>query len=150
IQVSGRRWYPERREPFGSPVAKLRGHARALKGQLTQGRPALSGVYVDALVVLTADDAVLSDQNDRPDADAHDVTTLPLLIRTLSHLSRVRQGMLRDITPYHQAIKEALNATARRMPGPRQFGNWRVQERLGGTAEVVEYRAVNATAPTTE
>jgi len=150
IQVSGRRWYPERREPFGSPVAKLRGHARALKGQLTQGRPALSGVYVDALVVLTADDAVLSDQSDRPDADAHDVTTLPLLIRTLGDLSRVRQGMARDITPYHQAVKEALNATARRPSGPLQFGNWRVQERLGGTAEVVEYRAVNATAPTTE
>lgn len=148
IHVHGRRWYPERREPFGSPVAKLRAHARALKGQLTQGRPALSGVYVDALVVLTADDAVLCDQSNRPDADAHDVTTLPLLIRTLSDLSRVRQGMLRDITPCHQAIKEALNATTRRPTGPLRFGNWQVQERLGGNDEVVEYRAVNATAPT--
>lgn len=150
IQVAGRRWFPERREPFGSPVAKLRGHARALKGQLTQGgRTSLSSVYVDALVVLTAADAVLLDQNSRPDADAHDVTTLPLLIQTLGDLARVRQGMARDITPYRQAILEALNATVRRPTGPLQFGNWQVQERLGGTDEVVEYRAVNATAPTT-
>ncbi|MEW9531728.1 protein kinase [Microbispora sp. NPDC049125] len=150
IQVAGRKWYPERREPYHSPVAKLRGHARTLKGQLERSRATLSGVYVDALVVLTADDAVLADPSNRPDADAHDVTTLPHLIHTLSDVSRVRTGMIRDIQPYQNAIVEALNGVVRRPTGPRRFGNWAVKERLGGTEEVVEYRAVNATTPTSD
>ncbi|MER5623050.1 protein kinase [Streptosporangium sp. NPDC002544] len=150
IEVAGRKWYPSRREPYGSPVAKLRGHARALKGQLERARPALSRIYVDALVVLTADDARLIDPSDRQDADANDVTTLPQLVRTLSDVSRVRTGLTRDIGPYRRDIVEALEGTVRRPTGPQRFGNWVVRERLGGTDEVTEYRAGNATVVSPE
>src|SRR5690606_26285801 len=34
IEVSGTRWFPPRHGAFGSPVAKVRGTARALKGLL--------------------------------------------------------------------------------------------------------------------
>lgn len=74
IEVVGRRWYPERRGPFGSPVAKLVSLTKAFKGRLEQQRPELSRVYFDSLVVLTADSAELIDPNERTDADAHDVT----------------------------------------------------------------------------
>ncbi|MEU0519109.1 protein kinase [Streptosporangium sp. NPDC006007] len=150
IEVANRRWYPSRRAPFGSPVAKLRGHARALKGQLERERPALSRVYVDSLVVLTADDARLVDPDDRPDAEANDVTTLSGLVQTLSDVSRVRAGLTRDARPYHRDIVEALEGTVRRPTGPQRFGNWVVRERLGGTDEVTEYRAVNATVTSSE
>lgn len=150
IEVAGRKWYPSRREPYGSPVAKLRGHARALKGQLERARPPLGRVYVDALVVLTADDALLIDPSDRLDADANDVTTLSRLVQTLSDVSRVRTGFTRDVQPYHQDIVEALEGTVRKPTGPQRFGNWVVRERLGGTDEVTEYRAVNATVASSE
>ncbi|GGK89304.1 protein kinase [Sphaerisporangium melleum] len=150
IKVAGRRWYTERRAPFGSPVAKLRGHARALKGKLAEARPALSRVYVDALVVLTADDARLIDPDDRPEAEANDVTTLSRLIETLSDVSRVRTGLARDVTPYRRDIIEALDGAVREPAGPLRFGNWVVRERLGGTDEVTEYRAVNATVASSE
>ena len=39
IEVVGGRWYPANRQPFRSPVEKLRGHARALKGNLTPHGP---------------------------------------------------------------------------------------------------------------
>jgi serine/threonine protein kinase len=150
IEIDRHRWYPPRGTSFASPVAKLRGHARAVKGEMQQARPALSRVYVDALVVLTADDAVLVDPDDRPDADANDVTTLPRLIRTLSDVSRVRAGFVRDLTPYRQQIIEAFLGRARLPTGPKRFGDWAVVEELGGTDEVTEYRATNATVPVQE
>ena len=39
IEVAGGRWYPSNRQPFRSPVEKLRGHARALKGNLSSQGP---------------------------------------------------------------------------------------------------------------
>ena len=150
IEVAGRKWYPSRRAPYGSPVAKLRGHARALKGTLERSRPALDQIYVDALVLLTAEDARLVDPNDGPDADANDVTTLALLVRTLSDVSRVRSGFSRDMAPYREDVVEALEGTVRRPSGPQRFGNWVVRERLGGSDEVTEYRAVNATVASSE
>jgi serine/threonine protein kinase len=145
IEVAGRKWHPSRRQPYGSPVAKLRGHARVLKGVLERENPALARVYVDPLVVLTADDAHLVDASDRDDADIRDVTTLPQLIATLSDVSRVRAGYVRNVTPYGEALVKALLGVVRNPEGPQVFGNWEVVERLGGTEEVSEYRAKNAT-----
>jgi serine/threonine protein kinase len=144
IDVAGFRWYPEGRGSFASPVRKLRGHARALKGLLERGRPRLAQVYVDHLVVLPMSSARLVDPSDRPDADAGDVTDLAGLIPALRDVSRVRSGMVRDIRPHRAAIVQALNGV-RRPSGPRRFGNWVVCERLGGDEEVTEYRARNAT-----
>ncbi|WP_149263456.1 serine/threonine protein kinase [Actinomadura sp. K4S16] len=150
IEVAGRRWYPEGRAPFGSPVAKLVGLTKAFKGRLEQERPELSRVYFDSVVVLTADDAVLIDPNERGDADALDVTSLDQLIPTLRDLSRVRHDMLRDIRQHGDAIVQALRGAVRYPTGPPRFGNWVVQEELGGTDEVTEYRAVNATVASSE
>jgi hypothetical protein len=105
---------------------------------------------VDALVVLTADDAVLVDRSDRADADAHDVTSLDELIPTLSDVSRVRSGFPRDIRRHQKTIIEALLGAVRLPTGPQRFGNWVVRERLGGTDEVTEYRAGNATVTTSQ
>jgi hypothetical protein len=76
IDVYGPKWYPERRQPFNSPLAKLRGHARALKGIITASQPGhrdLEDIYVDAAIILTAPDATLVDQAGR---DAPYVTYL--------------------------------------------------------------------------
>jgi hypothetical protein len=57
IDVYGPKWYPESRQPFTSPLLKLRGHARTLKGILTASQPGrreLDGVFVEAVILLTA------------------------------------------------------------------------------------------------
>src|SRR4051812_25941409 len=39
IDVYGSKWYPEGRQGFSSPLAKLRGHAKAVKGIITGSQP---------------------------------------------------------------------------------------------------------------
>ncbi|MEU4409392.1 NERD domain-containing protein kinase family protein [Streptosporangium sp. NPDC023963] len=147
IEVAGTRWFPQRREAFGSPVAKLRGNGRALKGLLTQERRELDRVYVDSLVVLTGTDAELVDPAGR---DSRHVTDLAGLIGTLGDVSRVRRGHTTDTAPYGTAIIEALNGSVRRSTAPPRFGSWEVEEQLGGDNRVTEYRAINATVPGSE
>ena len=150
VEVIGRRWYPSNRAPFYSPVAKLRGHARVLKGELQRRRSELSGIWVDALVVLTAPDAVLVDRSDALDADAVDVARLDDLIDRMKDTSRVRSGYARDIGALRTTIIEALQGTVQLPSGPARFGNWVVRERLGGTDDVIEYRAGNAVAESSQ
>ena len=145
IEVGGGRWYPVGREPFRSPVEKLNGHARALKGNLTPH--GLSRIFVDYLVVLTAPDARLVDPSTGPDADAlHVVTGLADLIPELSKPERVRTGFLRDVGQYRDQIIEALTGVVQRRTEPLCFGHWEVIESLGETDQVTEYRARNADA----
>ncbi|WP_431913695.1 methylation-associated defense system protein kinase MAD6 [Nonomuraea jabiensis] len=147
IEVSGTRWFPPRREAFGSPVAKLRGTAKALKGLLVSRATQLERVYVDSLVVLSSPDAELIDPAGR---DAINVTDLPGLLATLSDVSRVRRGCSPDTKPYLTAILDALNQSVRRSTAPPRFGNWEVEEQLGGDTKITEYRAFNATLPGSE
>jgi hypothetical protein len=107
IEVAGGRWYPSNRQPFRSPVEKLRAHARALKGNLSSR--GLGRVWVDALVVLTSSDARLIDGSDGPDADALSVVTgLADLIPELSKPERVRPSFLRDIRQHRDQVIRAL------------------------------------------
>src|SRR4051794_31694682 len=39
IDVYGAKWYPEERAPYPSPLAKLRSHAKIVKGLITQRHP---------------------------------------------------------------------------------------------------------------
>lgn len=147
VEVMGGRWYPSHREPFRSPVEKLRGHARALKGNLEAN--GISGrVFVDALVVMPFSDVRLIDRSTGPDADAqHVVVGLDDLVPTLGRPDRVRPSFLRDISSYTSRIVTAITGIAERRAGPLRFGHWEVIESLGETQEVTEYRARNADAP---
>ncbi|GAA5045116.1 serine/threonine protein kinase [Thermocatellispora tengchongensis] len=142
IEVAGTRWFPPRQGAYGSPVAKVRGTARALKGLMVDQRRELERVYVDSLVVLTAPDAVLVDPAGR---DSRNVTALDRLLTVLGDVSRVRRGCSPDARPYLTSIVEALNGAVRRSTAPPRYGNWQVEEQLGGDSRVTEYRAVNAT-----
>ena len=76
IDVYGPQLFPEGRQPSSSPLSKLRGHARAIKGVITASQPGrrdVEDIYVDAAILLTAPDATLVDQGGR---DAPSVTTL--------------------------------------------------------------------------
>ncbi|AUX39745.1 protein kinase [Sorangium cellulosum] len=144
IDVYGPKWYPEGRQPFNSPLAKLRGHARATKGIITNSQPGrrdVEDIYVDAAVVLTAPDATLVDQGGR---DAPNVTTLKKAAAFFQNSTRIPAGKSKNIGAHHKIILNALQGVAKPRSGPLRFGNWQVVEKLGGTDSYVEYRAFNA------
>jgi serine/threonine protein kinase len=146
IEVMGGRWYPAKREPFWSPVEKLRVHAKALKGNLAP--KGLGRVFVDALVVMPFTDVRLIDRSAGPDADAqHVVIGLDDLVPELSKPERVRPPFLRDIRQYGDRIVTEIAGIIEPRTGPLRFGHWEVIESLGETEEVSEYRARNADVP---
>jgi serine/threonine protein kinase len=144
IDVYGPKWYPEGRQPFSSPLAKLREHAKEVKGIITSSQPGrrdLKDIYVDAAVVLTSPDATLVDKDGR---DAPNVTTLKKAAAFFQNSMRVPAGKSKNIGAHHNIIMKALQGVAKPRSGPLRFGNWQVAEKLGGTDCYVEYRAFNA------
>ena len=63
ISVYAGKWFPEGRPPFASPLGKLRQHARVTKSMLVGSpeRADMKQVYVDAIAILTAEDAFVND-----------------------------------------------------------------------------------------
>jgi serine/threonine protein kinase len=148
IEAAGRLWHPEGRSSFGSPLAKLRAHARAAKGLIAgsparAGHPELARVWVEALVVLTAPDAVLDDPAGR---DEPQTTSLANLIDVLADTSRVHASGSSAPVPV-EPVLEALGSLVRPRGGPLRFGSWQVVERLGGDEGFEDYRARNLNSP---
>ena len=146
IDVYGPKWYPEGRQPYTSPLMKLRGHCKTLKGIITSSQPArrdLNGIYVDAAVLLTAPNAVLQDPGGR---DGPSVTTLNKSAAYFQNAQRLSGRFSKNITSFHKMVLKALQAVAKKRSEPMRFGNWEVEERLGGTDSYTEYRGHNAFA----
>ncbi len=146
IDVYGPKWYPEGRQPFSSPLAKLRGHAKAVKGVITRSQPGrrdLEDIYVDAAVVLTSPDATLVDQGGR---DASNVTTLKKASAFFQNSTRIPAGRSKNIGAHQNIIMKALQGVSKPRSGPLCFGSWQVLEKLGGTDNFTEYRAFNVYA----
>jgi serine/threonine protein kinase len=142
IDVYGNKWFPEGRAPFPSPLGKLRGHARTVKGLITQanpGRHELDAIYVDAAIVLTAPDAHL---NDREQIDADRVVKLTDADRYFRDATRIPARFSKTIQQQQALILHALKV-AKPAAAVQRFGHWAVKEKLGATQEYLEYRAAN-------
>ncbi len=145
IDVQGSKWYPDGRQPHTSPVLRLRDHAESLKGAITGSQPGrrdLEGVYVDAVILLTAPDAVLQDPAQR---DAPSVTTLEKSASFFQNTGRIPGGYSKDIGALTPMILNVLEGGKPRS-GPLLFKNWKVAECLGGSAAATDYRAFNSVA----
>lgn len=146
IDVYGPKWYPEGRQPYTSPLVKLRGHARTVKGILTESQPGrrdLDGVFVEAAVLLTATDAHLVDQGSR---DIDNVTTLKKAASFFQNASRIPARFEKNISRLHGMVRSALVGVAKPRSGPLVLGDWEVVERLGASDTFTEYRAINTFA----
>lgn len=146
IDVYGSKWYPEGRQPYTSPLLKLRGHARTVKGILTESQPGrrdLEGVFVDAVVLLTAPDAHLVDQGGR---DIESVTALKKSAAFFQNAGRIPARFEKNISRLHGMVRSALIGVAHKRSGPIVLGDWEVVERLGANDTATEYRAVNVFA----
>ena len=146
IDVYGPKWYPNGRQPYTSPLLKLRGHARSIKGAIMESQPSrrdLEGIFVGGVVLLSAPDAVLKDPGDR---DGPNVTTLKKSASFFKNTSRVPGRFSKNIASMQNMVLKALQGVARAKRGPLRFGSWEVTERLGSTDQHIEYRAVNGFA----
>ena len=146
IEVYGPKWYPDRRQPYTSPLVKLRGHARSLKGIITGSQPnrrELDDIYVDATVVLAAPDGVIQDPGGR---DAPNVTTLAKSAAFFQNAARVPGRYSKNISALHSMVLKGLQGAAKPRTGPLRFNSWEVDERLGSTDSYTEYRAFNSYA----
>ena len=146
IDVYGGKWFPERRQPFSSPLPKLRGHAKALSGLISDSNhsdPELRKVYCDVAVILTSADAHLADTTGK---DAPFTTKLAKCAQFFQDATSVPPRFLNNIRKYSGTVIKAIQGSARAVTRPPQFGNWLVDERLGGTDTFTEYRAYNVHA----
>ncbi len=145
IDVYGAKWHPEGRAPFPSPLAKLRNHARTIKGLITQsnpGRHELESIYVDAAILLAAPDAYL---NDRGGLDAPLVVKLKEAERYFKDATRIPARFSRNILVQQSLILHALKVI-KPASAVLQIGHWQVKEKLGASDTYTEYRAENAYA----
>jgi len=141
IDVYGSKWYPEGRAPYHSPLAMLRKHAKALKTiicDFDKANPSLRQMYVDAAVILTAPDVQLIDP---AGIDAPAVVTLAKSVRFFQDASRVPGAYPRDIRALLSVAERAITGRAKPRSALPCFGNWQVEEKLGGNDRYTEYRA---------
>ncbi|NWD23209.1 protein kinase [Pseudomonas yamanorum] len=145
IDVYGNKWYPEGRAPYPSPLGKLRGHARTVKGLLTQAHPErneLNVIYVDAAILLTAPDAHLTD---REQLDSDRVVKLKDAERYFKDATRIPARFSKSILQQQRLILHALKVV-KPASAVLRFGHWEVREKLGAAQAYAEFRAENAFA----
>lgn len=141
VDVYGAKWYPEGRAPYHSPLAILRKHAKVLKTLVCDQHPAdtsLRGIYVDAAVLMTAPDAHVQDAGGQ---DGPAVAYLKKCVAFFQSKSRVPAGFSTDIRGQLGLVEKAIVGRAKPRSGPPCYGNWQVEEKLGGTDRYTEYRA---------
>ncbi|AJY71289.1 protein kinase [Geobacter sulfurreducens] len=141
IDVYGSKWYPEGRQPFFSPLAKLRSHAKTMATIIRESNPGLIELrkaHVHAAVLLTADDAAVFDQ---AGIDSPDVTDFKHCLKYFRDQSRIPDNRLDNITRFHSQIAKAITGNAKPKSAALVFRDWQVEEKLGGTDRYTEYRA---------
>lgn len=141
IDVYGSKWYPEGRQPFFSPLAKLRSHAKMMATIIREsntGLIELRKAHVHATVLLTADDAAVTDKSG---IDSPDVTDFKRCLKYFRDLSRIPENRLNSITRFHAQIAKTITGNAKPKSAALVFRDWQVEEKLGGTDRYTEYRA---------
>ena len=141
VDIYGSKWYPEGRQPFHSPLAKLRQHAKALKTLLTDaysGRQDIRSVHVHAAILMTSEDFKVVDHGG---LDADDIAYLKKSASFFQNQSHVPPQRSTDIRPLISLIEKSIVGKARPKSAPPSYRDWQVEEKLGGNDRYTEYRA---------
>ncbi len=143
IDVYGSKWHPADCAPFHSPLAKLRNHAKTLKSLICEQHPTdreLRSVHVDAAVLMTAPAALVQDP------DGHDAPAVAYLQKCAAFFKstkRIPDNRSTDIRTHFGKIRRTIVGRAQPKSAPTRYGNWQIEEKLGGTDRYTEYRARN-------
>lgn len=141
VDISGSKWYPEGRQPFQSPLAKLRQHARIIKAIICDSQPhrrELNQIYVHAAVLMTAPDSQVIDHDGQ---DGKDVIALAKSVIYFKSKNHIPSKFSSDIAVLLPIVRDAIKGKAQPMSDVICFREWRVEEKLGGTDHYTEYRA---------
>lgn len=145
VTVQCGRWYPLGREPFHSPVAKIRSHAKVLKGTIEKRDPArfqeLRSVYVEPLVVLTSPGARIA--SDGPNTDRPNVVGIDGIIARIQDIGQLPPWS-KPLAATWRLIEKLLIGAAKQ-PSPLKFGSWLPAERLSATETFEDFRAKHST-----
>ncbi|MYT21752.1 protein kinase [Streptomyces sp. SID7760] len=154
IEVHGPRWFPEGRQPYPSPVRKVREHAKTVASLLRQSGISrqLGSVWCEELVILPYDDSQLVDPDGRDDRST---VLLKDLVPSLLRHQPSTSGPVLNISAQHDEIARALGAVSRPPSRRRRFGIYEAIETLAEAgSEVADdadrvsvYRAVRSDQP---
>jgi len=142
IEVIGSRWYPENRQAYGSPVAKLRNIAKVLNTLFKDSnrlKSDLGKVHVHAVTLMMAEDVNIIDRDDRD--SSHITYCDQRCITYFQSRDLIPDHRLTDIRAFFPDIKRALQGKARPKSAPPRYRDWQVEEELGRTDRYIEYRA---------
>ena len=141
IDVYGSKWYPEGRQPFFSPLAKLRSHSKTMATIIRESNTGLIDLrkaHVQATVLLTADNAAVFDQ---VGIDSPDVTDFKHCLKYFNDKTRIPNHRLDNIQKFTKIIADAITGKAKPKKAAAVYRDWQVEEKLGGTDRYTEYRA---------
>ncbi|KAM3100084.1 methylation-associated defense system protein kinase MAD6 [Phormidesmis sp. 146-12] len=142
VEIIEPNWYPENRQSFPSPVKKLRHHAKTLKSLIVSANPArrrvLNDVHVQEVVLMASEDSFVVDKTG---LDEKSVVSVKDCLKYFKDLSHIPAHRLTDIRPFALDIKTTIRGRAE-APSTVCYGDWQIEEELGGNSQYTEYRAI--------
>jgi serine/threonine protein kinase len=146
IEVIGAKWYPHERQPFHSPLAKLRQHAKVLKTLISNAcshKPDINRVHVHAAVLMTAPNAQVTDYSG---LDGADIIRLDKCVAYFQTTAHVPPNRATDIRTLLSCVEQGIRGKAKPKSVVLRFRDWQVEDKLGGDDRYTEYRARNSFA----
>lgn len=132
IDLYAHQWQPRGRQPYSSPLPKLRQNAKILKTFIKDQFPTqrnFDKLYTHAVILLTDPKATIRDLSGKAEAD--DITFLDQ--RCLTYFKgkdHIPSHFLSDIRPFHPQIIQGIQGkTPPKSPLP-QFRDWQTTEKL--------------------
>lgn len=137
------KWCSENREPFASPLAKLRDHAKVMASLIANHDKAqsqtLRKIYVQAAILMTARDSTITDFNGK---DIDSITFLDS--RCIDFFQRnalIPDDKFTDIREYTEIVRTVIQGKTQPKSAPQYYRDWILEQRLGGGDRFEEYRA---------
>jgi len=137
------KWCSENREPFSSPLAKLRDHARVMSSLITNSNKAqgqtLRKIYVQAAILMTAPNTTIKDYNG---TDEESITFLDRrCIDFFQSNALVPDDKLTDIRNYTETVRKVIQGRTQPKSAPQYYRDWILEQKLSGNDRFEEYRA---------
>lgn len=133
IDLYSHQWQPRGRQPYTSPLPKLRQNAKILKAFIKDQFPTqrtFDKLYTHAVILLSDPNTTLRDLSGKAESD--DITSLDH--RCLTYFkgkTHIPSHFDSDIRPLREKIERAIQGQApAKSPLPR-FRDWQTEERLG-------------------
>ncbi|MFN7465216.1 MAG: methylation-associated defense system protein kinase MAD6 [Pseudanabaena sp.] len=143
------KWCPENREPFTSPLAKLRQHAKVISSLISNSNKAqshtLKKIHIQAAILITSLETTITDHNGK---DEDSITYLRESIEFFKSAHLIPDHRLQDIYNYSSAIEKAIRGKTQPKSTPTFYRDWQLEQKFSSSDHLEEYRARHSLIPT--